>query len=352
MLWVVIGVLLVLVGLLCWPLRTPVTSKLGADGDSTPAPAAAHSGAARKDRAILNGAPRNEREPIDTNATTWREQSQEEIVATRKLVAEANNVVVNFWGQVVDQDDQPLPGVRVIMSVRKWHFALVGGFDSTFPEFVAQTDGNGRFELRNGRGDNLSIKALTKEGYEAEPGALRSWGYNGAEVLVPDPAAPVVLKMWKADIREKLIEGLKFIRLQLDGRAYTVDFVKGTCAEGEGEGDVRFSMRRSPDAALAEMSDRVFEMIVINGGWVEETDARSPMYAAPENGYVARFESHAKFLDERGPDPFSKRFYLRSRDGKLHGRVRLAVLGRTFGANEGEIRLEYAVNPSGSRVLR
>lgn len=351
-LWVAIGVLLVLVGLLCWTRRASMSSRVNADGDLTPAAAPAPSGAGGVAAAVRNGPLRNEGTRMDTNATPWQEPSQEEMVATKKAAAEAKNVTVNFWGQVVDQDNRPLPGVRVVMSVRRWHFALVGGLDATFPEFVAETDRNGRFELHAASGNSLSIKTLTKEGYEAEPGALREYGYNGADVFRPDPAAPAILKMWKADIREELIKGSKVIRLQLDGRAYIVDFVKGTCAEGEGEGDVRFSMRRSPDAALAGTSERAFMMTVVSGGLVEETDVRSAMHVAPEGGYVAGFGFHTKIQDGDIADPVFKRFYLRSRNGKLHGRVSLTALGRSFNANESEIWLDYAVNPSGSRLLR
>src|SRR4051794_11351378 len=34
--------------------------------------------------------------------------------------AQASNVPVNFWGKAVDQDDQPLEGVAVNVSVRQW----------------------------------------------------------------------------------------------------------------------------------------------------------------------------------------------------------------------------------------
>jgi len=351
-LWVVTGVLIVLVGLLFWTQRSPVSSPRSIVVQAAQAAPPTNSDASRKASTTVSPPPRAGGTPTDTTATPWEAASQEQIVASRQAAAEAMNVVVNFWGQVVDQDDRPLPGVRVIMSVRKWHFALVGGFDATFPEFSTETDRNGKFELRNAKGNHLSIKALAKEGYEAEPRALRGWGYNNSEPRHPDPADPVVLKMWKADIREKLIEGSKLIGVQLDGRAYTMDFVEGICVQGEGEGDVRFALKRLPDVALPGMYDRIFVMDVINGGLVEEPDVRSPMYAAPESGYVARFDSQEKYLDTRGTDAIIKRFYLRSRDGKLHGRVKLTVRGWTFGANEGQIRLEYAVNPSGSRVLR
>ncbi len=263
------------------------------------------------------------------------------------------NVPISFYGRVVDQDNNPLSGVRVVVSVRQWfHPAASVGLDSSFPKTELTTDAGGYFQFANGSGDDLRIEALTKEGYEAEAKALRGFGYNTSERFNPDPNQPVVFRMWKAGTKQPLITGDKFLPIVPDGRTYTLDLLKGTLEEGENEGDLRLTIKRSPDAAWGKKYEWSFELAGINGGLKEEADAYESMYLAPSEDYAKKVTMAFHPGEEGWTYGISKRFYVKTRNGKLYGRMDVEVQAFYLKDKQGRFGIKYAINPAGERLLR
>lgn len=264
------------------------------------------------------------------------------------------NVPISFYGRVIDQDQNPLPGVRVVVSLRQWTYISGPGLNTRHPKTELITDVAGRFEFSNGGGDSLSIEALEKEGYEPEPKALRSFGYTTSDPLRPDPNNPIVFHMWKAETKAQLVTGSKRFSLVPDGRTYTIDLLAGAITESvDAEGDLRVSLRRPETAAWGQRYDWTLDVQAINGGLVEETNGISAMFRAPEDGYASKWRLDAKAADE----PWSygtgqKRFYVKSRGGRNYGRLELEAYAYYLQNKQGRFNLIWAVNPAGDRLLR
>src|SRR6266498_4333503 len=88
----------------------------------------------RTDSNVVSNTPTNRMpsRPLDTNA-----QPTAKGEAFHAAVAE-KNVPIYFWGKVVDQDDAPLAGVKIQMSIRQW-VSDSTGMTAEFPLFNKET---------------------------------------------------------------------------------------------------------------------------------------------------------------------------------------------------------------------
>jgi hypothetical protein len=90
----------------------------------------------------------------------------------------------------------------------------------------------------------------------------------------------------------------------------------------------------------------------VNGGLLEEGRSNASMYSAPTNGYVPAFELTQQIKGGQRGSIGKRHFYVRLRNGQEYGRITIE-LHAPFNADiPGLIRREYAVNPTGSRLLR
>ena len=273
--------------------------------------------------------------------------------ATLRQIVEEKNVAINFWGVVIDQNGKPLEGVNVYGNVRTWYMTQTLNFDSRFPKVSAVSDSGGKFEMNSLQGDVLTISALEKEGYEPEPGSLRGFGYHTSEKFSADPNNPIVFRMWKKDIKEPLITGEKFFKVIPDGRTYTIDFVKGNINESSNpNGDLSVWIKRT-DPQIGRKYDWSFSVQAHDGGLSKEADEYNSMYLAPEDNYTSVFEGNFLASEEHWGNAISgKRFYIKTRNGQVYGRIEIDVYASYGNTGEGRFWIKYAVNPTGSRILR
>jgi hypothetical protein len=263
------------------------------------------------------------------------------------------NVPINFWGRVVDQDEEPLSGVKVKATIRSWH-----GFGPLFPEghFAAEqsvTDKDGRFEIRGGRGDVLTIKELAKSGYESEGIALRSFGYNISTNINPDPNRPVVLRMWRKGMQQPVITGDKSFSITPDARVYTLDLTKGTSTESSTlDGDLRIWIKRLGSPGFGQRYHWSFGIEAIDGGVLEEVDPYSSMFLAPEAGYSKSLESGRLASERNWGHTADKKIYLKSKGGRSYGRIEINIYAQYGNETGARIFVRYVINPTGSRILR
>lgn len=264
-------------------------------------------------------------------------------------IVEAHNVPIYFWGKVVDQDDNPLAGVHVVMSIRQAGYSPIEGLQTLYPQKDIQTDSDGRFQWTGEKGDVLSIESMERVGYELEPNAKRYFGYNTGERFVPDSNVPVVFKMWQTNIHEHLIVGERKFQIVPDGRAYFINLTDGTIAESTG-GDLKVWV--SEKTLTNGSYDWSCEIGVVNGGLLEETDPHSSMFSAPVDDYTPAFQLQQQFKGDPRGESGERRFYLKLKDGQEYGRMTIDLYAPFNNQTPGLIRLSYAINPSGSRILR
>lgn len=289
--------------------------------------------------------------PVPTLSRGTNSPAREEKL---RVAVESENVQIDFWGLVEDQDGNPLEGVNITGNTRTWYVTATQNFDTRFPQFNAMSDFNGRFEIRNTRGDVLTIKSLEKNGYEPEPHALRGFGFHTSERFSSDPNNPTVFRMWKTNIHERLVTGNKRFHIVPDGRAYVIDLSNGTIAES-GDGDLRVWIKYQPVATAGQLYDWSSEIDAINGGLLEELDDYSSMYSAPARGYspVFQYPQTPRQLKsgQRGRSG-EHRFYVVLKNGQEYGRITVDLVAPYNDEIPGLVEIQYAINPTGSRILR
>src|ERR1041384_4627748 len=131
------------------------------------------------------------------------------------------NQPINFYGKVVDQNDTPVPGVKI--HILYTEHLLVGttyGENNNPVDLVTSDDG--RFALTGVKGSRISIETVSKSGYQLSPKALLTPGINS------DPSDPVIFKMWKKQGADRLISvRLSRQAISVEGAPVTFDLFEG-----------------------------------------------------------------------------------------------------------------------------
>jgi hypothetical protein len=288
---------------------------------------------------------------LQPSSPTTNQAAIEEAKATQlQAAAAAKNVPVDFWGKVVDQDGQPLSGVRVIMRVRQWFYDPNGGPGTLSPKREATTDAGGNFEWTGANGDSLELESVTKEGYRLSPKAQTGFVYGrDADSFQPAAANPVVISMWKLMPSENLVSFRTLFGFVPDGRGYTMDLLANKKFEGEKpEGDMMVKLTRPAKVEPRQKYDWLLELDGVNGGLIEAPDEFG--YMAPESGYQPKVSIRLKASDADWTDNLTKDFFIRSRGGTVYGLLHLRIRAEYEG--QSAIFFETRLNPSGSRNLQ
>jgi len=262
---------------------------------------------------------------------------------------ESQNVPVEFYGEVIDQDGRSLSDATVRVKVRHWNVVtpVAFGAEGQMIPFEKQTGADGRFEITGPTGDAFDLESVEKDGYELDPSTKRGYGS-----LAGSFTDPIIFKMWSTNIHEQLITGKKSFPIIPDGRPYIIDLTKGTIAES-GDGNLKVWVKRPAQVGFAQKFDWSCEVAPINGGILQEPDTSSSMYLAPTNGYKASFQYQQKVGSGWGDSTGTQRFYVMlDNNGHVFGQVSLELFAYYNDQTPGLIRIQYAVNPSGSRILR
>lgn len=260
---------------------------------------------------------------------------------------EAQNVPIEFYGKAIDENGNPLSGVKVSVKVRHWKVTtpIAFGAEGQMIPVEKETGQDGDFQINGVTGDGFDVESLGKIGYELEPGQ-HSYGAAGGSI-----ESPVVFKMWATNIHEQLISGKNSFHIEPDGRPYVIDLTKGSIAEA-GKGDLKIWVKRPAQIALGQKYDWSCEVDAINGGLLQEDNLNSSMYSAPTNGYISAFQFEQKIESGWGDSTGLKRFFVRLNNGQVYGRITIELIAYYNDRIPGMIRLQYALNPSGSPVLR
>jgi hypothetical protein len=261
---------------------------------------------------------------------------------------ETANTLVAFYGHVVDQDSNPLQNVEVDVMVAEEY--MIPSLQTTGTTTVVErrTGPDGRFEVTGLKGHRVTITGLAKDGYEPELGISDVYGTYAAQS--GSFTDPVVFRMWATNIHEPLIGGEKSFVVIPDGRHYGIDLINGTIAEGD-EGDLVAWIRRPEGVRWGQRYDWSSELAVPGGGLLESQTLA--MFTAPEAGYTNAFAHEEKASANGWSFGYErKRFYIRLQRGQMYGRISVDLYADFHGHEPALIRLSYAVNPSGSRLLR
>jgi len=272
---------------------------------------------------------------------TIREKTKEAQEDFNRRV-QARNVPIDFYGQTVDQNSNPLAGVQIKLMVAHY----LPGLEGMSIPVNRTSDANGFFDVHDASvtGDGFDMAYVSKDGYTLEPMA-RSFGPVGGA-----PGNPMLLKLWRNDIKEPLVTGRDALDIIADGRSYVINVTNNFITGGiQGSGDFSVWIKRPDGVTWSNRFDWSCELHVIGGGLAEEPDLKSAMYVAPTDAYTNGF--HFDATNGWGKTTGARRFYLRLGNGN-YGRASIEILSYFDHQAPGLIRIEYAINPTGSRILR
>jgi len=259
---------------------------------------------------------------------------------------ESQNRPVEFYGEVVDQDGNPLSDAKITGRIHRIKVVVPApwGDEDQYIPFEKTTDSNGKFEILGGTGTSLGL-VITKDGYESEPRSQPNFGPSSGGFQ-----NPVIFKMWSTNIHEKLITGGKDFEVVPDGRLYFINLTAGTISEQTG-GDLKVWIRYTNQVTRGQLYAWSAGIEVINGGLLEEPQG-AVMYVAPTEGYTNSFQLQQQIKGGQSGEIGDRSFYLMLKDGQEYGRMNINLFAPYGKLHPGLIRLSYALNPSGSRVLR
>jgi hypothetical protein len=267
-----------------------------------------------------------------------------------------SNVPIQFYGMVVDQDGNGIPGVKVKAEVSAFNETFIKTRkDSDYRKKTSlemTTDNRGFFTIQNIDGNYLVIKDLEKLGYQADTsnlGAFVYWDRNDpSRIHIPSSQKPVVFHIWRENGSEQLIYAKKFYGIIPDGRAFTIDLIKQKKMDSAtSEGDLRVKIMRPPQVDPQIKYDWSCVIEVIGGGILEAADQF--LYRAPESGYQPNYQLIVNASDPQWSDKVTKTFYVKSREGKVYSSMTFEIFINYD--DKSALSLNYLSNPAGSRNL-
>ena len=259
---------------------------------------------------------------------------------------EALNKPIDFYGQITDQNGDPVSGVKVkceVMHLKVIVPAAWGDEDQIIP-IEKETDLGGLFEINGVIGRGLDIASIQKAGYLLSPKAPNHFAPGTGS-----QQRPAVIKMWKEGPKEPLVGGSHVFGMDV-GKTYTLDLINGKKIEGEAEGDLRISITRPPDAKPRDKFPWSFSIEAIGGGLAEADPFDEFMYLAPESGYEPKNEKQFDPNDPAWIGIVKKQIFIRSRNGHVYCRAEIEI-DSIYNVHSA-IQIKYAANPNASRNLQ
>jgi hypothetical protein len=255
-----------------------------------------------------------------------------------------------YYGRVVDQHGDPVAGAKVTAEWAYFPFIPNGDFGPNYKTLHFITDSDGRFFIQKDDGMSIAIDAIEKKGYQIKSKKFYMFSDGGYKMLqsFSDPEKPVIFHAWKKTEAEPLVYNKERINFDPSGKVYAVDlfhWVRGIKGKVR---DIKMSCKRPIDAQIGKSFDWEVAIEGIGGGIIETTDLF--MNEAPKSGYEPEWKLVMDKADSNWRSEVSKKFYLKSRNGDVYGRMELTIIP-LYNKNC-RVNAEWWLNPNGSRNLQ
>jgi hypothetical protein len=231
-------------------------------------------------------------------------------------LAKLNDVTIAFYGKLQDQFGRPIVGAKIATSVR-----IYNGVQSTVERSSVTSDANGFFQVKEGKGESLGLWP-SKEGYAlATTGTEFKYSYMYPDHYTPDPNNPTIIKMWKLQGAEPLVDISKEYKLPFTNAPICFDLVAAKVVPSGG--DVKITVNR-PLGEVSEHNPQKWsiDFEVVDGGFIETSGRESAItFAAPEGGY----QPSGTFEHNNGTDGLDKSFFVKSRNGQIFSKLYLSL---------------------------
>jgi hypothetical protein len=273
-------------------------------------------------------------------------------------LAQRDNVPIDFYGKVEQQDGTPISGATVEFRLSRIDPHLLSDRDPIAAEtFQRSTDENGLFSAIGLIGTSLQVTAVDKPGYRSDLKVSRSFEYSPRfDVRTrhhADPANPIIFLMWKKTGTEALVQRERTFGVRPDGTPITIDLLTGKSQPARSPtGDLLVSLKR-PEGLLYPSSpfEWEFEIKGVNAGIVETKEIFA--YEAPESGYESGYKYQLRTTTGEGGYTEKRKYYVRGRDGSFYASLEVVANSNadTSGEAWGAFNMKYRLNPRGSRNL-
>jgi len=266
-----------------------------------------------------------------------------------------HNIPVEFYGQVIDQNSNPVAGVKIDVTVRQQYVKSpteYSGYDVEIP-MEASSEEDGRFVIQGKKGDSLHIDSIQKDGYQLSSQVRKTYGYVGTAIpFHPDSQNPVIIKMWKNAVSAQLISQDKDTRIPYDGTPVTFNLLTGQKNVDNSAGDLRVTLIRNPLNIPSDYRN-AFEwhatIEAVDGGLIQSDDEF--MYEAPEEGYQPQIQIDMPTNAANWSNIYDISFYAKTRGGKVYSRVKFEFRVDSSKPQTG-FTITSSANPNGSRNLQ
>lgn len=243
--------------------------------------------------------------------------------AMTAILSLENHVPIIFYGKLEDQFGCPVVGAHITGST-----IIDSGNQTGSRRVIAVSDAAGKFTLDGGKGESLGVMPR-KEGYlVATKDTEFKYSHLYQDYHVPDPNNPVLIKMWRLQGTEKLVNINCRFRLPYSSTPIHLDLLTGNVVSSAG--DMRIIVNRSPGTISAQNPlDWTVTIEAISGGLMDANGTEGVTYFAPETGYApSKTIRSSDRLPEGGLGGFHAGFYLKTRGGQVYSK-----LGLSFGIN-------------------
>jgi hypothetical protein len=289
--------------------------------------------------------------PEDMAQTPWKgtDAEKQRIISDIRDSMQKANQPIKFYGLVLDQDNVPLPKVKVRLNVKHTQEILPGATRDVMEYLDLITDEQGRFAITDKKGALLAVDTLEKTGYEAPYVGNRAFWYFAPVPNLkyyPDQAKPEIFRMWKLQGAEKLLDAGIGTRIPYDGSTVYFDLQKSR--QVPAGGDIKVTLLRTPLQIKRgqEKYDWTATIEAIDGGLIVSSDEF--MYQAPETGYKSSLTISVSAKDAKWSSDQHVFFYLKSRG--MYARVQAEFMTDSDKPMTG-FEVSAYINPSGSRNL-
>lgn len=227
-----------------------------------------------------------------------------------------NDVPIAFYGKLQDQFGNPVIGAQIAASVR-----IYNGIQSTVDRFATTSDADGVFRINHGKGESLSIMP-SKAGYVmATRDTLFKYSYMYPDHFTPNPTRPTVIKMWKLQGAEPLVNFNRSYKLRYSDAPIYFNLVSGEIVPTGG--DVKITLNR-PAGEVSERNPQKWGIgfEVSNGGFIEASDTDWGItYMAPDAGY----QPSGTFDNNNGVGALDKAFFIECRNGQVYSKLNISI---------------------------
>jgi hypothetical protein len=264
------------------------------------------------------------------------EEGRQGQIAQIKDFAAAFDTSINFWGKVVDEKGDPVPGALVKMGTADKPFQTGTRHERT-------TDASGLFSVLGAKGLSISV-TVSKDGFYQTPRSRGQVSYahpSGNKEPLPTSNTPAVFELRKMGEIVPLVRVEQSARIPKDGTPATVDLMTGRFSPSG-----NFRMEAWTEAPEGGQKFTWRCRVTVPGGGLVERKGQFD-FEAPEDGYEESVELGMSRDAKQWASQQQRDYFVKLPDGRF-ARINFRMIA---GGNHYFV-MESFLNPTpGSRNL-